>query len=165
MHDAEYCSDPKQVHIFEGVREALCRLKRKGYKLIIITNQSGIGRGFFTLEQYRARYEAYRSDPDLQFAHAAAPWVVTWDDHDVDNNYAGLIPEERDRQNETPEAFVQDWLSLWLNDYVVNGDTVLARPAMFAQVSQGQMSAADSVHSTSKQVNQIFAKWRKRGKI
>jgi len=54
MHDADYCSDPKQVHVFEGVREALCRLKRKGYKLIIITNQSGIGRGFFTLEQYRA---------------------------------------------------------------------------------------------------------------
>ena len=54
MHDADYCSDPKQVHVFEGVREALRRLKRKGYKLIIITNQSGIGRGFFTLEQYRA---------------------------------------------------------------------------------------------------------------
>jgi D-glycero-D-manno-heptose 1,7-bisphosphate phosphatase len=54
MHDADYCSDPKQVHVFEGVREALRRLKRKGYKLIIITNQSGIGRGFFTLDQYRA---------------------------------------------------------------------------------------------------------------
>jgi multiple sugar transport system substrate-binding protein len=38
-------------------------------------------------------------------------------------------------------------------------------PQMFAQVSQGQMSAADSVHSISKQVNQIFAKWRARGKI
>jgi D-glycero-D-manno-heptose 1,7-bisphosphate phosphatase len=54
MHDADYCSDPKQVHVFEGVPETLRRLKRKGYKLIIITNQSGIGRGFFTLEQYRA---------------------------------------------------------------------------------------------------------------
>jgi D-glycero-D-manno-heptose 1,7-bisphosphate phosphatase len=54
MHDADYCSDPKQVHVFEGTPEALRRLKRKGYKLIIITNQSGIGRGFFTLEQYRA---------------------------------------------------------------------------------------------------------------
>ncbi|HEV3147173.1 MAG TPA: HAD family hydrolase, partial [Chthoniobacterales bacterium] len=54
IHDADYCSDPKQVHVFEGVREPLRRLKRKGYKLIIITNQSGIGRGFFTLDQYRA---------------------------------------------------------------------------------------------------------------
>jgi D-glycero-D-manno-heptose 1,7-bisphosphate phosphatase len=54
IHDADYCSDPKQVHVFEGAPEALRRLKGKGYKLIIITNQSGIGRGFFTLEQYRA---------------------------------------------------------------------------------------------------------------
>jgi D-glycero-D-manno-heptose 1,7-bisphosphate phosphatase len=54
MRDADYCSDPKQVKIFPGVPEALKRLKAKGFKLIIITNQSGIGRGLFTLEQYRA---------------------------------------------------------------------------------------------------------------
>src|SRR6266487_5935559 len=54
MHDADYCSDPKQVELFRGAPAALRRLKDKDYKLIIITNQSGIGRGFFTLEQYRA---------------------------------------------------------------------------------------------------------------
>jgi D-glycero-D-manno-heptose 1,7-bisphosphate phosphatase len=54
MHDADYCSDPKQVQVFQGAPEALRRLKKKNYKLIIITNQSGIGRGFFTVEQYRA---------------------------------------------------------------------------------------------------------------
>jgi D-glycero-D-manno-heptose 1,7-bisphosphate phosphatase len=54
MQDADYCSNPKQVKIFAGVPEALKRLKSKGFKLIIITNQSGIGRGLFTLEQYRA---------------------------------------------------------------------------------------------------------------
>jgi len=54
IHDADYCSDPKQVCVFEGVSEALRRLKRRGYKIIVITNQSGIGRGFFTVEQYRA---------------------------------------------------------------------------------------------------------------
>ena len=54
IHDADYCSDPKQVCVFEGVSEALRRLKRHGYKIIVITNQSGIGRRFFTLEQYRA---------------------------------------------------------------------------------------------------------------
>jgi D-glycero-D-manno-heptose 1,7-bisphosphate phosphatase len=53
MRDADYCSDPKQVEIFPGVPEALRRLKAGGYKLIVITNQSGIGRGFFTLEDYR----------------------------------------------------------------------------------------------------------------
>lgn len=54
MHDSPYCSDPKEVRVFEGVPAALRRLKAKGYKLIIITNQSGIGRGFFTVDQYRA---------------------------------------------------------------------------------------------------------------
>jgi len=54
MQDADYCSDPKQVQIFPGVPEALRRLKSKGFKLIVITNQSGIGRGLFTIEQYRA---------------------------------------------------------------------------------------------------------------
>jgi D-glycero-D-manno-heptose 1,7-bisphosphate phosphatase len=54
MRDADYCSDPKQVKIFPGVPEALKRLKSKGFKLIIITNQSGIGRGLFSFDQYRA---------------------------------------------------------------------------------------------------------------
>src|SRR5207247_8272178 len=54
IEDRDYCSDPKDVKIFPGATEALRRLKSKGFKLIIITNQSGIGRGLFTLEQYRA---------------------------------------------------------------------------------------------------------------
>jgi len=41
-----------------------------------------------TLDDYRARYALYKSDPDLQAAHAAYPWVVTWDDHEVANDYA-----------------------------------------------------------------------------
>jgi alkaline phosphatase D len=47
----------------------------------------------FTLDDYRARYALYKSDPALQAAHAAAPWIVTWDDHEVANNYAGAIPQ------------------------------------------------------------------------
>src|SRR5205085_9986099 len=54
MHDADYCSDPKEVQIFEGASAALSRLKKAGFKVIVITNQSGIGRGFFTEKQYRA---------------------------------------------------------------------------------------------------------------
>ena len=54
MHDADYCSDPKQVQVFDGAPAALRQLKGAGYKIIVITNQSGIGRGFFTEEQYRA---------------------------------------------------------------------------------------------------------------
>jgi D-glycero-D-manno-heptose 1,7-bisphosphate phosphatase len=54
IHDADYCSDPQQVKLFPRVAEALKCLKSHGFRLIIITNQSGIGRGFFSLEQYRA---------------------------------------------------------------------------------------------------------------
>ena len=54
MHDADYCSRPDQVRAFDGVADALRRLKKAGYKIIVITNQSGIGRGFFTVQQYRA---------------------------------------------------------------------------------------------------------------
>jgi alkaline phosphatase D len=46
-----------------------------------------------TLEQYRHRYTQHRTDPDLQAAHAACPWLVTWDDHEVDNDYVGLTSE------------------------------------------------------------------------
>jgi alkaline phosphatase D len=42
-----------------------------------------------TLERYRCQYGLYKSDPDLQRAHAALPWISTWDDHEVDDNYAG----------------------------------------------------------------------------
>ena len=44
----------------------------------------------FTLAQYRARYATHKGDPSLQAAHAAAPWLVVWDDHEVSNDYAGL---------------------------------------------------------------------------
>lgn len=46
-----------------------------------------------TLEDYRLRYALYKSDPDLRAAHAAHPFVVTWDDHETENNYAGGTPE------------------------------------------------------------------------
>ncbi|WP_461008925.1 alkaline phosphatase D family protein [Streptomyces capparidis] len=55
-----------------------------------------------TLEDYRLRYALYKSDPDLQAAHAAFPWLVTWDDHETENNYADDIPEN----DVPPEEFL-----------------------------------------------------------
>ena len=45
-----------------------------------------------TLEDYRARYALHKGDADLQAMHAACPWLVTWDDHEVQNDYAGVHP-------------------------------------------------------------------------
>jgi len=47
-----------------------------------------------TLAQYRARYATHKSDPALQAAHAAAPWLMVWDDHEVGNDYANLQGQE-----------------------------------------------------------------------
>ena len=49
-----------------------------------------------TLDEYRARYALYKQDPALQAAHASCPWLVTWDDHEVDNNYAGVAGQDGD---------------------------------------------------------------------
>ncbi|MEE4279562.1 MAG: alkaline phosphatase D family protein [Halieaceae bacterium] len=47
-----------------------------------------------TLWDYRNRYALYKLDPHLQAAHAASPWIVAMDDHEVDNNWAGLTPQD-----------------------------------------------------------------------
>jgi alkaline phosphatase D len=47
-----------------------------------------------SVDDYRNRYAQYRMDRALQAAHAAAPWIVTPDDHEFDNNYAGSVSEE-----------------------------------------------------------------------
>ena len=48
----------------------------------------------YTLAAYRARYALYKSDTDLQKSHHAFPWILTWDDHEVDNDYANDRPED-----------------------------------------------------------------------
>jgi alkaline phosphatase D len=49
-----------------------------------------------TLANYRQRHAQYKSDADLQAAHAAAPWLVVWDDHEIENNWADEVPEQPD---------------------------------------------------------------------
>jgi alkaline phosphatase D len=50
-----------------------------------------------TLDDYRNRYALYKSDADLQASHASCPWMVTWDDHEVENDYAkDRAPSMRD---------------------------------------------------------------------
>jgi alkaline phosphatase D len=56
----------------------------------------------WTLEEYRNRYGLYKGDPDLQRAHAAFPWIVTWDDHEVQNDYAN----DRSQNVDPAEAFL-----------------------------------------------------------
>ncbi|QCB43675.1 alkaline phosphatase [Sphingomonas sp. PAMC26645] len=55
------------------------------------------------LDGYRVRYATYRLDPLLQAAHAVAPWIVTWDDHEVINDYADLA----DQHNSDPAVMAR----------------------------------------------------------
>lgn len=55
----------------------------------------------YSLDDYRLRYAQYKLDPDLQAAHAAHSWWVTWDDHETDNNWAS----QYDQDGTPPEVF------------------------------------------------------------
>jgi alkaline phosphatase D len=67
----------------------------------------------FSLDDYRTRHAQYRSDPNLQAAHAAFPWLMTWDDHEFKDNYANLAisPETpiEDVQARRAAAYLAYW--------------------------------------------------------
>jgi alkaline phosphatase D len=73
-----------------------------------------------SIEDYRNRYALYRLDPHLQNTHAAFPFILTFDDHEVDNNYAGLVPED----TQTLSEFAQRRA----NAYQVYAETMPLRP-------------------------------------
>jgi alkaline phosphatase D len=50
----------------------------------------------YTLAEYRVRHAQYKLDPDLQRAHLELPWLLTWDDHEVDNDPAADTSEHLD---------------------------------------------------------------------
>jgi alkaline phosphatase D len=60
------------------------------------------GQEIYSLVDYRNRYAQYKLDPDLRAAHASAPFILTWDDHETDNDYAN----DRDEQNTPAEIFL-----------------------------------------------------------
>jgi alkaline phosphatase D len=60
------------------------------------------GDEIFTVVDYRNRYALYKLDPDLRAAHQSAPFIMTWDDHEVDNDHAG----DRDERGTPPEIFL-----------------------------------------------------------
>lgn len=63
-----------------------------------------VGPKLKTLADYRNRHAQYKSDQDLQAAHGSFPWLVTWDDHEVENNYANDISE---KSGIDPVAFLE----------------------------------------------------------
>jgi alkaline phosphatase D len=60
-----------------------------------------VGCETFTVQDYRNRYALYKLDPDLQAVHVSAPFIVKWDDHEIDNDWASQFSET----NTPPEVF------------------------------------------------------------
>ena len=74
-------------YIYEGPRSAGAARQHEG------TDEP------FSLVEYRNRYGTYKTDPNLQAAHAAFAWIVTLDDHEIDSNWADETPQNPDRQS------------------------------------------------------------------
>ena len=80
------------LHVGDYIYETNSQLRVRSHDLPVA----------FTLADYRARHALYRTDADLAAAHAAHPWLLVWDDHDVANDYAGDVSEE----NDDPKLFL-----------------------------------------------------------
>jgi alkaline phosphatase D len=77
-----------------------------------------------TLADYRRRYAQHKTDPDLQAAHAAAPWIVVPDDHEVENNYANMV-----RADSTPSLTTAQWTARRTAAYQAYYENMPLRPA------------------------------------
>jgi alkaline phosphatase D len=76
-----------------------------------------------SLADYRRRYAQYKSDPDLQAAHAAAPWIVVPDDHEVENNYA-----TNTRADSSPALTAAQWVARRTAAYQAYYENMPLRP-------------------------------------
>ena len=95
-----------------------------------------------SLDDYRQRYALHKSDPDLQAMHAACPWLVTWDDHEVQNDYAGL----KEGHSGTP---VTDFAALRAAAYQAYYEHMPLRAAVLTRAFAGLASGAEMrIHSS-----------------
>ncbi|MGN9906996.1 alkaline phosphatase D family protein [Phytohabitans sp. LJ34] len=83
-----------------------------------------VGAEIVSLADYRRRYAQYKSDPDLQAAHAAAPWLVVPDDHEVENNYA-----TNTRADSSPALTAAQWTARRTAAYRAYYENMPLRPS------------------------------------
>ena len=83
-----------------------------------------LGSEIVSLADYRRRYALYKTDPDLQAAHAIAPWLVVPDDHEVENNYANMV-----RADNSPALTAAQWTARRTAAYQAYYENMPLRPA------------------------------------
>ncbi len=62
IREVNYLKRPEQVHVLKGAAEAIKKLRKAGFKVVVITNQSGVGRGYFTVADLKASHARLASD-------------------------------------------------------------------------------------------------------
>lgn len=74
IHDAHYISDPDLVRLIPGAAKVVASLNRMKIPVILVTNQSGIGRGYFTTEDFEKVSERFRQLLEAEGAHIDATY-------------------------------------------------------------------------------------------
>lgn len=110
-----------------------------------------------TLEDYRLRYALYKSDPDLRAAHAAHPFIVTWDDHETENNYADDI----DEQDGPPAEFLlrraSAYRAYWENQPLRRPQLPQGPDAqMYRRLTWGKLAQFDILDTRQYRSNQAY---------
>lgn len=70
VREADYLSEVGQLHVLRGVPQAMKALRAAGFKIVVVTNQSGVARGYFTL----TRLAAIHRELKKRLAKAGAKW-------------------------------------------------------------------------------------------
>ena len=97
-----------------------------------------------TLDDYRKRYALHKGEADLQAMHAACPWLVTWDDHEVHNDYAGI-------QAGDSGPAVPDFMARRAAAYQAFYEHMPVRASVLTQAVAGLSSGAEM---------RIYSQWR-----
>jgi alkaline phosphatase D len=99
-----------------------------------------------TLDDYRNRHAQYKTDAALQAMHAAAPWLVTWDDHEFENNYANHISQHKDavvedflKQRAVAYKAYYEHMPLRRSSLPKGADMLLYRSCSFGQLAEFQV--------------------------
>src|SRR5690606_22991258 len=149
---------------YEGFYTTLGHLAREDLDFVVHLGdyiyegggQGDIGRGHlpaaeaFSLTDYRIRYGQYKGDPELQAAHAAFPWLVSVDDHDVENNWAGSHSQPDDEPDQDPEVFLQRRADAFQAFYENQPLRLTSRPdgpdmQLFRRMSYGRLTSLHMV--------------------